>query len=144
VIGNPRPASGDDSEFCYSLHRQSLGPIIAAVFGGWDDAVQREYHSRWFDPDRLEVIQTDEGTPIGVLDVREQTDHRYLARIELLPEYQSRGIGSAVIRDLIADGRPVRLHVFTVNARARELYERLGFRVDDEHDGRLEMVAHPG
>jgi ribosomal protein S18 acetylase RimI-like enzyme len=29
--------------------------------------------------------------------------------------------------------------VFAVNVRARELYERLGFRVEEEHDGRLKM-----
>ena len=144
MIGKLRPATVDDSEFCYTLHRQSLGWVIAEVFGGWDDAVQREFHARWFDPARLEIIEDDDATPIGVLDVQEGTDHTYLSRIELLPEYQNRGIGSAVIRDLLTDGRSVRLHVFTLNSRARELYARLGFRVDGEHDGRLEMVAHTG
>jgi ribosomal protein S18 acetylase RimI-like enzyme len=79
-----------------------------------------------------------------VLDVKEETDHTYLSRIELRREYQNRGVGSAVIRDLLANGRPVRLHVFTANARARQLYERLGVRVDAEHDGRLAMVAQAG
>ena len=144
MIGNIRPATDDDSEFCYTLHRQSLGRVIAEVFGGWDDAVQREFHVRWFDPGRLQIIQDDEATPIGVLDVHDGTDHTYLSRIELLPEYQDRGIGSAVIRDLLDDGRTVRLHVFTVNTRARDLYMRLGFRVDGEHDGRLAMVADAG
>jgi ribosomal protein S18 acetylase RimI-like enzyme len=140
-VGNLRSATGDDSEFCYELHRQSLGQVIVEVFGGWDDAVQREFHGTWFDPARLNIIENDEGTPIGVLDVRRETDHTYLARIELLPEYQNRGIGSSVIRDLLAAGRPVRLHVFTVNAHARRLYEQLGFRVEVERDGRLEMVS---
>jgi ribosomal protein S18 acetylase RimI-like enzyme len=142
VIGNLRPATDDDSEFCYTLHQRSLGQVIAEVFGGWDDAVQREFHARWFDPSRLNIIEDDEGRPIGVLDLLEKTDHTYLSRIELLPEHQSRGIGSDVIRDLLADGRPVRLHVFRVNPRARELYERLGFRVVAEQDGRLAMVSH--
>jgi len=144
VIGNLRHATAEDSEFCYMLHRQSLGPVITEVFGSWDDAVQRERHARWFDPLRLNIIADDEGTPIGVLDVQEETDHTYLSRIELLPEHQSRGIGSAVIRDLLAGGRPVRLHVFAANARARELYERLGFRVEAEQDGRVAMVSHAG
>jgi ribosomal protein S18 acetylase RimI-like enzyme len=142
VIGSLRPATSNDSEFCYTLHRQSLGEVVAEVFGGWDDAVQRDFHAAWFEPARLNIIQDSHGTPLGVLDVREEFDHTYLSRIELLPEYQNRGIGSAVIQDLLADGREVRLHVFTVNVRARRLYERLGFRVDSERDGRLEMIAH--
>jgi FR47-like protein len=32
-----------------------------------------------------------------------------------------------VIRDLLRQGRTVRLHVFTNNVRARRFYERLGF-----------------
>lgn len=144
MIGNLRPATGDDSEFWYTLHQQSLGQVIVEVFGGWDDAVQREFHARWFNPLRLNIIEDDEGTPIGMLDMHEEADHTYLSRIELLPEHQNRGIGSAVIRDLLANGRPVRLHVFTVNARARELYERLGFRVDAEQNGRLAMVRPAG
>lgn len=144
MIGNLRPATDDDSEFCYTLHRRSLGPVVAEVFGSWDDTVQREFHARWFDAPRLQIIEDDDGTPIGVLDVRDATDHTYLSRIEVLPEYQSRGVGSAVIRDLLAAGRPVLLHVFTVSARARQLYERLGFRVVAEHDGRLAMIANPG
>jgi ribosomal protein S18 acetylase RimI-like enzyme len=140
MIGSLRPATSGDSEFCYTLHRRSLGEVVAEVFGGWDDAVQREFHARWFDPARLKIIEDNAGIPIGALDVRDEADHAYLSRIELLPGYQDRGIGSAVIRDLLAEGREVRLHVFAVHVRARRLYERLGFRVEAEHDGRLEMV----
>lgn len=144
MIEKLRPATDDDSEFCYTLHRRSLGPVVAEVFGSWDDAVQREFHARWFDARRLKIIEDDDGTPIGVLDVQDGTDHTYLSRIEVLPEYQSRGVGSAVIRDLLAAGRPVLLHVFTASPRARQLYERLGFRVVAEHDGRVAMIANPG
>ena len=55
--------------------------------------------------------------------------------IEILPEYQNRGVGSAVIRDVLAqaqaEGLPVGLQVLKVNP-ARRLYERLGFNVVGE------------
>jgi GNAT superfamily N-acetyltransferase len=105
MIGNLRPATGEDSEFCFTLNQRSLGPVIVEVFGPWDDAVQREFHARWFDLRRLNIIADDEGTPIGVLDVQEETDHTYSSRIELLPEYQNRGVGGALTRDLLAIGR---------------------------------------
>jgi len=50
-----------------------------------------------------------------------------------MPELQSRGLGTALMRDVIerAGGRglPVRLSVVPANARAQRLYERLGFVV---------------
>jgi ribosomal protein S18 acetylase RimI-like enzyme len=55
--------------------------------------------------------------------------------IELLPELQGRGIGSAVVRDLQAAaktaGLPLRLQVLMTNPAAQRLYERLGFQVTD-------------
>jgi ribosomal protein S18 acetylase RimI-like enzyme len=53
-----------------------------------------------------------------------------LMDIALLPEYRSHGIGTALIKDLMAEaaqaGRPLRLHVEFFN-QALRLYERLGF-----------------
>ena len=98
---------------------------------GWGDAdFQRRFHAGWFEPDRLSIIEDDDGTAIGVLDVSDEGDHLYLGRIEVLPEAQGHGIGTAVVRDVLRRGRTVRLHVFTNNVRARRFYERLGFRVD--------------
>lgn len=60
-----------------------------------------------------------------------------IIEIQLLPEFQGHGIGTALLqRELrFADARglPVRLQVLREN-RARTLYERLGFRVCGETD----------
>ena len=45
----------------------------------------------------------------------------------VFPEFQNRGVGTAVIRDCCAKG-PVMLYVFTKNTGALALYHRLGFR----------------
>jgi ribosomal protein S18 acetylase RimI-like enzyme len=61
----------------------------------------------------------------------------HLKHVELSPEYQRRGVGTALIRDLSAQARalglPLTLHVLNVNP-ARRLYERLGLRVVAEVD----------
>jgi ribosomal protein S18 acetylase RimI-like enzyme len=49
----------------------------------------------------------------------------------LLPEFQNRGIGTAVLRELLAhaEGRGVPVQLGTLHAnRAAALYRRLGFR----------------
>jgi ribosomal protein S18 acetylase RimI-like enzyme len=55
-----------------------------------------------------------------------------LAEIEILPEWQGRGIGSAVVRSLMREAasrqKPLTLRVLHINQRARTLYERLGFQ----------------
>ena len=71
----------------------------------------------------------------GMIDRRRtaQVLHDYAAKI--LPEYQNRGVGSAVIRDVLAqaqaEGLSVGLQVLKVNP-ARRLYERLGFSLVGE------------
>jgi ribosomal protein S18 acetylase RimI-like enzyme len=58
--------------------------------------------------------------------------------VEILPAFQGRGAGTAIVRDLVADDRaqdlPVTLQVLKENPRTRRLYERPGFGVTGEND----------
>ncbi len=59
-----------------------------------------------------------------------------LAGLQLLPAHQGKGIGTRVIRDLMAEaastGRTFGLSVEKDNPRAQALYERLGLVVVGE------------
>lgn len=138
-----RQATADDDEFCFRLNAAAMREYVEPMYG-WDEEVQRRYHVEWFDPDLVSIIEDDSGKAVGVLEVSDRGDHLYLSRIAVLPEAQGNGLGTSVLRDLIARGRAVRLHVFTNNIRARRLYERLGFVVDHdaEREGRYSM-HHP-
>ena len=72
----------------------------------------------------------------------DEGDHLYLSRIEVLPEVQGRGVGTAVMNGLMRQGRTIRLRVFTNNARARRFYERLGFIVDLESEDEHHLSMH--
>ncbi|HLM00911.1 MAG TPA: GNAT family N-acetyltransferase, partial [Pyrinomonadaceae bacterium] len=65
----------------------------------------------------------------------EKKDETALVSIRLLPEFQNRGIGTKLIKDVlaasIAKNKPVRLQVLKINP-ARNLYERLGFEISGE------------
>lgn len=139
-----RQATAADDEFCFRLHVAAMREYIEPMYG-WDNDFQRRHHVGWFDADRLQIIEDETGRAVGVVDVSDEGDHLYLSRIEVLPEAQGRGLGTALIRDLIERGRTVRLHVFTTNVRARRLYERLGFILegDLEREGRYAMYR-PG
>ena len=139
-----RQATSADDAFCFQLNEATMREYVEPMHGWGDADFQRRFHAGWFEPDRLVIIEDDDGTAIGVLDVSDEGDHLYLGRIEILPEAQGRGIGTALIQDLVTRGRTIRLHVFTNNVRARRFYERLGFRVDrySQREGRLSM-HHP-
>jgi ribosomal protein S18 acetylase RimI-like enzyme len=130
-----RPAAASDSEFCFQVHRAAMGGYVAAIWG-WDEQVQRAFHDRAFDPGSWQIISAD-GQDAGMIDVGYRPGEIYLARIELLPGYQGRGIGTGLVRELIDEaarrGQDLTLDVLAVNQRARALYQRLGLREVSRH-----------
>jgi GNAT superfamily N-acetyltransferase len=70
-----------------------------------------------------------------------------LSGIQLLPEVQGHGIGTAIIEDLKAQaaavGIPVDLAVEKDNPQARKLYERLGFVQVDETEDECKLQWNP-
>src|SRR3954454_6237190 len=78
---------------------------------------------------RFDVILVD-GVPAGRLYVHRRESEIRLVDITLLPEFRGGGTGSALLRDLLAEGeaagKRVTIHVEVFNPAMR-LYERLGF-----------------
>lgn len=128
-----RRASADDFSFLFSLHAATLKEYIDQTWG-WDESLQRARYRETFDPGDTQII-TLQAEDIGMLAVEEREADIFLSLIEIDPEHQGHGIGTAIIRDLISDGirrgKPVFLHVLKVNP-AKDLYERLGFSIVEE------------
>ena len=108
----------------YWLQQQMRGEVYAAV-AEWD------------------------GMPVGrvCLNVAQfaAAKEAYLWSAHVEPEFQSRGVGSAIFHHLeqVArehDLRSIRLEVNKTNLRARSLYERLGYRVIGPSIGRWSYV----
>ena len=138
-----RPATPADSEFCYQLHQAAMGDYIAAIWG-WDEQVQRDFHTRAFNPGRWQIITAD-GVDIGMLDVEYRPGEIYLSRIEICPDHQGHGIGTRLISALIDEarqkGQDLVLDVLTVNHRAQALYQRLGMTEVARHgDGNIKIT----
>lgn len=127
-----RPATSADEKFMRELHKAAYQEVIVRQFGQWDDALQASLFSQKWIPEKFEIVEIA-GRAIGCVRVDDRTDHVFLEEIQLLPEFQGRGIGSALIQSEITRARrmhqPVLLQVLTGNDRARALYERLGFEV---------------
>ena len=52
------------------------------------------------------------------------------------------GIGTFLLKGIIALGKPVRLQVLFENTEAANLYKRLGFQVVGESDTHFKMRLH--
>ena len=137
-----RSATNDDYEFLYQLHRATMKAYIEVIWG-WEESWQREYFQAKWDPTKRNIIQIEEDDA-GVLVIENREGEYYLGLIEILPEYQGQGVGTAVIQDFIAAAQkqnlPATLHVLKSNHPARKLYQRLGFTIVAEEKHKYKMM----
>lgn len=128
-----RPAAGSDLEFLYALHAATMKEYVEATWG-WDESFQKARFRETFNPGDIRIVTLD-GRDIGMVSVEENESEVFLTLIEIDPKHQHRGVGTAIIEQVIADGirkgKPVFLHVLKVNP-AKHLYDRLGFLVVEE------------
>ena len=136
-----RPATPDDREFFARLHERCYREVVTAQFGAWDPALQATLLARKWDPARFAIVLLD-GRAVGSLAVDRHPDHCFLADVMVDPSVQGRGVGTELVRRVIAEaaaaGLPVRLQVLHRN-RARALYERLGFTATGETETHVRM-----
>ena len=91
-----RPATRDDYDFLWWLHRTTMQSYVEKTWG-WDETGQALYFQQHFDPSKWEIIEADVSA-IGYLSVQRCEDPIFLETIEIAPDYQSQGIGTKLIR----------------------------------------------
>ena len=127
---NLRSCSILDKDFVYQTKKIAMKPYIEKIWGSWDDEFQTERFNKNFNPRFTQIVQYLE-KDIGILIVEEELDTFQVDNIQILPEYQNRGIGSFLLIQIIKKarkiGKSVTLQVLKTNPDAKKLYERLGF-----------------
>ncbi len=141
-----RPATLDDVEL--------LSQIVYAAYDDDPEMTPAEKQS-WLDGYRAgtrdEVLGRVENSTTNVICVGDEGVGRlrvvrtpekvFIGGIQVLPAFQGKGIGTAIITTLQEEARgkgiPVELRVHKTNGNAERLYTRLGFRrhgeLGDEH-----------
>ncbi len=133
-----RPIEPGDIEFLYRVYASTREAEMAMV--DWTDeqkqafvqmqfSAQHSHYQEHYTGASFLVILAD-GQHAGRLYIDYWEDQIRIIDITVLPEYRNLGIGSALIKELIAEGarqgKPVTIHVEQYNPALR-LYERLGF-----------------
>ena len=141
-----RPAREHDARFIVECFVRSMEASITLRRGVWDEARERTGVEQALDLDRTSVIEAS-GSAVGFVMLAEPAGALQIHTLAILPAYQRQGLGSEIVRDLIAIGRQtnrdVVLSVLKVNARAEAFYTRLGFVVVDESDSHRHLRFAP-
>ena len=134
-----RPARDEDRDLLFSVYASTRAEELAPV--PWtaeakDAFLQQQFaaqhaHYREHYPGAAFLVIEAAGVPAGRLYVARWPREIRIMDIALLPEHRRRGIGTAILADLLSEaaatGKVASIHVERNNP-ALGLYERLGFR----------------
>lgn len=149
-----QPVKAEDEPFLFEVYASTRADEMKMV--GWDkpqqevflrmqfNAQRSSYAAQFPNADYRVVVQ--DGQPAGRLIVDRSGEDILLIDIALLPGFRNLGIGSTVMKQLIAEAvathKPLKLHVEKFN-RALRLYERLGFSAVGDNGIYVEMIWQP-
>lgn len=141
-----RPGRAEDVEAMAELRAEAMRDDLVRL-GRYDEHRVRRRLRDGFSPAHTSVIEVD-GALAGCVTVRPYEDGEglYLEHFYLHSRTRGRGLGTAVLRELLARADeaalPVRLVVLQGSA-ARRLYEREGFAWESEDPVDVLMVRNP-
>jgi ribosomal protein S18 acetylase RimI-like enzyme len=125
-----RKATPRDHEWIYRIKKNAFKRYVVENWGSWDAASQREYFKTFVEKydGNIFIIQID-GVDVGFFAGRVELNGDYhIGTIVIRTEYQGKGIGTQVIRDIIKRNRNRNIDVkyFKKNP-VGDLYRQLGF-----------------
>ena len=136
-----RPATGADRAFIEQVYFTTQRWIIEAFFGWRGKDAERVTFARDNTVEHAQIIVVD-GVDAGWL-LLNRDDGISIDSLYLVPAYQRRGIGTRLLRDIIAEAQAanveLRISAATINP-ARRLYERLGFVLTGEERWKVNFV----
>ncbi|GAA2270896.1 GNAT family N-acetyltransferase [Streptomyces hawaiiensis] len=139
-----RPARPLDVDAIAELRATVMRPDLERL-GRYDEQRVRQRLRDGFSPQHTSII-TAAGSFAGSVTLRPAEDGHWLEHFYLSPDVQGRGLGSAVLRTLLARtdtaAAPVRLNVLQ-GSPARRLYERHGFTVESQDPIDVFMLRLP-
>ncbi len=123
------PATPDDFAGIYRLCEATLRGYVEADLGDCFEQVAHKALKNLLAKGAFSKMYLD-GHCVGALAVEACATHVQLEELYVEPAHQSRGLGTAVMRRVMAQAaaqcKPVHLHVLASNP-ARAFYELLGF-----------------
>ena len=126
-------ATNFDFNFLYELKKIAYKEYVQQVWG-WNETFQINFYKESLAEGNTKIIRSNE-VPVGSVDVKEGDKSIFISGLYLLPEYQSKGIGTTIMQGLIkkaeAEKKRLELEVMRINTKAITFYQRLGFTLEE-------------
>ena len=135
-----RPATEADLPFLLALRLATMAPHFVRQGVAMTEADHRQRAELRLDA--ASIIEID-GRAAGLLKLLRDDAIWTIEQLQVAPDHQGRGIGSTVLREIIAEacasGALLQLKVLKRNPAVR-LYARLGFRTQSESEHSYRMI----
>lgn len=150
-----RTVEASDEDFLLRVYADSRAEEMRLV--PWNDeqklaflrsqfeAQREQYQARFPDAEYSVILYKEQ--PAGRLWIGRTDEQIRLLDIAILPEFQNRGIGTTLLRKLLAESEqknlPLRHMVFKPNTAALRFYQRFGFQQIDDVGAYIHMERRP-
>ena len=149
-----RPVGADDYDFLVAVYGSTRAEEMALVpwtpeqqqaFVRSQFAAQQDHYTKTYPTASHDIIMSGD-RPVGRLYVARLDQEIRIVDITLLPAERNAGIGSYLIKQLLAEanrsGKITRIFVEEFNPSLR-LFERLGFSPSEQHGIHLLLQCNP-
>jgi ribosomal protein S18 acetylase RimI-like enzyme len=123
-------ATQEDYDFIYNLNKTNMKDYVIETWGNWNENFQKDFFSRYLQTIEFQIIVI-KNKSVGIVAFSRNKTSINIDEIQLLPEYQSRGIGTLILSDIIASAQKAKIEitirVLKVNYIAQKFYDKLGF-----------------
>ena len=126
-----RSATYDDKDFYFLIRKTTIKPYTDE-YSEWNDENEYENILLKINPVQDKVIMTN-GIDIGLLSVSDFNDVIFIEMINIVKEYQNRGLGKWILFWIIdgakQKGKNIQLDTYQNNTRAIAFYLKYGFSI---------------
>jgi len=132
-------AKAEDKDFLFDLRKQTMVEHLEKSGLFLSDEEHRTRVDKSFENSFVVLYQEHQA---GLVKYEENKAMLEVLQIQILPEYQNKGIGKQVLQYLFKKEKTIQLKVLKDNP-AKNLYRRLGFITvgEDEHEYHMERAS---
>jgi ribosomal protein S18 acetylase RimI-like enzyme len=134
ILLSYRKANRDDLAFLLALRKSTMAKYLEAAglyLSDQEHCVRLQEH---FNDSQLILINNK---PIGLLKLAVMKEHIHIRQFQILPKYQGKGVGTQVLKSVIAKAAKLNLYI-TLNVLlanpAKTLYQRMGFYITGQNE----------
>lgn len=128
-----------DYDLLYNIKVESIKPYVEQIWG-WEEGFQRDFLKRETPIEQVKLIVVGDDQVAGFIQLTENEEQIFIGSLFLKHEFQSKGIGNAILLSQFQSHKIVRLEVLKINSRAIRFYQNAGMMIEGEDELKYKMI----